>query len=86
MYKRQMSGLCQYKNMLGIPGQGIHSYRFLNLAIADVVMTILGGVLLAWGMRWNVFITVGSIFLLGIVLHRLFCVRTTIDKLLFPSV
>jgi hypothetical protein len=80
-----MSGLCQYKNMLGIPGEGIHSYRFLNLAIADVVMTILGGVLLAWGMRWNAFITVGSIFLLGIVLHRLFCVRTTIDKLLFPS-
>jgi len=85
MYKRQMSGLCQYKNILGIPGEGIHSYRFLNLAIADVVMTILGGVLLAWIMKWNVFITVGSIFLLGIVLHRLFCVRTTIDKLLFTS-
>jgi hypothetical protein len=24
-------------------------------------------------------------FLLGIVLHRLFCVRTTIDRLLFPA-
>ena len=26
-----------------------------------------------------------TLFILGIILHRLFCVRTTIDKLLFPN-
>ena len=26
-----------------------------------------------------------ALFILGIILHRLFCVRTTIDKLLFPN-
>ena len=25
------------------------------------------------------------LFVLGIILHRVFCVRTTIDKLLFPT-
>ena len=25
------SGLCAYKNALGIPGQGIHSYRIFNI-------------------------------------------------------
>jgi hypothetical protein len=25
------------------------------------------------------------LFILGIIFHRLFCVRTTVDKLLFPN-
>jgi hypothetical protein len=25
-----------------------------------------------------------ALFLLGIVMHRLFCVRTTVDRVLFP--
>jgi len=81
-----MSGLCQYKNALGIPGQGIHSYRFMNFAVADVVMTIVFGYLLAWVFRWNAVITIGGLFLLGIVLHRVFCVRTTVDQWIFPNV
>lgn len=80
-----MSGLCQYKNALGIPGQGIHSYRFMNLALADVVMTIVFGYLLAWVFRWNAVITICGLFLLGIVLHRVFCVRTTVDQWIFPN-
>jgi len=81
-----MSGLCQYKNALGIPGQGIHSYRFMNFAVADVVMTIVFGYLLARTFRWNAVMTIGGFFLLGIVLHRAFCVRTTVDQWIFPNV
>lgn len=81
-----MSGLCQYKNALGIPGQGIHSYRFMNFAVADVVMTIVFGYLLARMFRWNAVMTIGGFFLLGIVLHRVFCVRTTVDQWIFPNV
>jgi hypothetical protein len=29
--------------------------------------------------------TTAGLFFLGIILHRLFCVRTTIDKLIFPN-
>jgi len=33
--------LCQYKNILGNVGKGIHSYRLFNIAIMDVIFTIL---------------------------------------------
>ena len=34
--------LCQYKDLLGKVGEGIHSYRIYNIAIVDVLLTILG--------------------------------------------
>ena len=75
--------LCQYKNLLGIPGKGIHSYRIFNIAIADVIMTIIGAYLISWGFNLNFWLVLIILFLTGIVLHHLFCVKTTIDKLIF---
>lgn len=78
-----MMGLCKHKDVFGKPGSGVHSYRVFDLAIVDV----LGSVLIAVGINyytggfWWVLLLV---FLSGIVLHRAFCVRTTVDKLLFP--
>ena len=78
-------GLCKYKDSLGIPGQGIHSFRIYGIAVADVLMTIIGAWLIAWLEKWNFLYTLIGLFLLGIILHRIFCVRTTIDKLVFPD-
>jgi hypothetical protein len=77
--------LCQYKNALGVPNQGIHSYRFFGVAIADVIMTILGAILISYFFKTPLMYTTICLFILGIFLHKLFCVRTTIDKLLFPN-
>lgn len=30
-------GLCKYKNTLGKPGKGVHSYRLFGVALADVI-------------------------------------------------
>ena len=73
---------CLYKNSLGIPGKGIHFHVF-GIAIMDVLMTIIGAGILSYIFKWNFLITLIVLFLSGIILHRLFCVRTTIDKLLF---
>ena len=78
--------LCQYKNILGKVGEGVHSLRFIDLAVVDVLLTILGSYILSSIFHWNFWITLIVVFILGIILHRLFCVRTTIDKLLFPNV
>lgn len=78
--------LCQYKNILGKVGKGIHSLRFMGVAIVDVLLTILGSYMLSSIFNWNFWITLIIVFILGIILHRVFCVRTTIDKLLFPNV
>jgi hypothetical protein len=75
--------LCKYKNALGEPGKGIHSYRLFGVAVADVIMTIIGAFLISYFFKFSFIKTLLILFLTGIVLHRLFCVRTTIDKLLF---
>jgi len=78
---------CPYSELLGRVGEGIHSYRICNIAIVDVIMTIVGGILLRnlYFKETEYYIVISSIFILGIILHRLFCVRTTIDKFLFPN-
>ena len=40
--------LCKYKNILGEPGKGIHSYRLFGVAIADVIMTIIAAALISY--------------------------------------
>lgn len=83
--------LCKYKNILGKPNEGIHSVRLFNISIMDVLMTIIVGILIQlFLMRVchiyiDLFIILFILFSLGILLHRLFCVRTTIDKLLFKN-
>ncbi len=80
-----MKSLCKYKNILGVPGEGAHSYRIFNIAIVDVILTILVALLISYFFKFNFWYTLIILFLLGIIMHRLFCVRTTIDKLLFPK-
>lgn len=80
-----MINLCKYKNALGIPKEGIHSYRLGGIAIADVIMTIIGAFIISLVSGGKFIYILIGLFIMGIILHRLFCVRTTIDKLLFPS-
>ena len=79
-------GLCKYRNALGVPGKGVHSIRIANIAIVDVILTIVGAYVISRLMQTSFVWTAAGFFLLGIILHRLFCVRTTIDKILFPHV
>ena len=76
--------LCKYKNALGELNKGIHSYRLFGVSMADVIMTFIGAFIISYFSKISFIKTLLILFLLGIVLHRLFCVRTTIDKLLFP--
>jgi len=75
--------LCKYKNILGKPGKGIHSYRLFGVAIADVIMTLIGALIISYIFKYSFLYTSIFLFALGIILHKLFCVRTTVDKLLF---
>jgi hypothetical protein len=81
------SNLCKYRNAFGRPHEGLHSIRIFNIAIVDVAFTLLAawaiGKYLCPKVSWGWFAL--ALFLLGILLHRLFCVRTTVDRLLFPD-
>jgi hypothetical protein len=78
--------LCQYKDLLGKVGQGIHSYRIYNIAIVDVLFTILGAFIIHLFLpEYRFTLILAVLFLLGIILHRIFCVKTTVDKLIFDK-
>lgn len=75
--------LCKYKDIFGKPNTGVHSYRIFNIAIVDVLLTILVAFIIARLLKKPFWIVLLILFLLGIILHHLFCVRTTIDKYIF---
>lgn len=78
-----MTDLCKYKYFFGKPGEGAHSYRLFGVAIIDVLLTILIAFIITYFTGYKLIYTLIFMFLLGIVSHRMFCVRTTVDKILF---
>ena len=76
--------LCKYKNILGEVNKGIHSFKIFNLAIFDILFTIIGAYIIKILIpKYNFFLILIILFITGIISHRLFCVTTTIDKFLF---
>ena len=74
--------LCKYKNILGKVNKGVHSYRLFNIAIVDVILTILGAFIIhLFTPTYNFYLILLLFFILGIILHRIFCVKTTADFL-----
>lgn len=78
-----MINLCIYKDIFGKPLKGFHSIRIFNIALIDVLCVILFAKILEKYFSYNFNNSIIFLFLFGILLHRIFCVRTTIDKLLF---
>lgn len=76
---------CEYKNLFGEVNKGVHSIRipYVNLALVDTLLTIIVSGIISVLFDVNFWLVLLILFLLGIILHRLFCVNTTIDKLLF---
>lgn len=75
--------LCAYKELFGEVGEGIHSYRIHDIAVVDVLAVfVAASIVTRCGKRkyWHALL---FLFLLGIIFHRIFCVRTTVDKFLF---
>jgi hypothetical protein len=72
---------CKYKDALGVPNEGIHRHRLFGFAIVDVVMTILGAFLISWLFKVKLWMSVVGLFALGVVLHKVFCVKTAFAKM-----
>ena len=75
--------LCKYKDSLGVPKKGVHQYRIFNIAIVDVLLTIILAFIISYSFNINFLLTLIILFLSGIILHKIFCVKTTVDKIIF---
>lgn len=75
---------CRYADALGVPGEGAHAH-VAGVAVLDVAATLLA----AWGasrrFRVPFWQAAAALFVAGVLLHRAFCVRTTVDRLMFPD-
>jgi len=70
--------------IFGKPNEGIHALRVFDIAIIDFMGTIFGAWLISYIFKLKFLYLLVVFFLLGILAHRIFGVRTTLDKLLFP--
>ena len=77
------SPLCAYRNMFGAPGTGIHGIRVADIAVVDVVLMLAAAYFVSKTFRISLGVATGSLALAAIICHRVFCVHTTVDRLLF---
>jgi hypothetical protein len=75
--------LCKYSNVFGTPKIGVHSTRIFGMAFNDIIFTIIGAYIISITSKYKFWQVLIILFVLSIILHRLFCVHTVIDKLLF---
>ena len=81
-----MNMLCRYKDIFGRPKEGAHSYRIFDIAVVDVVATVVVAFVIARVFIVAFWKSLLGLFVVGIISHRAFCVRTTVDKWVFPNV
>jgi hypothetical protein len=72
-----------YRHIFGIEGQGLHSIRVFDIAVVDLGLTVIGAWLLSRFFKVSFWWTFVGLMILGLILHRLFCVKTTMTKWVF---
>lgn len=78
--------LCSYRHIFGEERKGFHSLRLFDIAIGDVVLTLLLSLFISYVAKISFVITTIMVFIVGIVIHRIFCVNTKINTLIFGKV
>lgn len=78
-----MCFLKKYRFLFGKEKQGIHKYRFNNIAIIDLIGTVIISIYLAYMYKINFLISFSIMISLGILLHFLFGVETTFNLYLY---
>jgi hypothetical protein len=79
--------LCQYADIFGKPNQGVHSTRIpiFNIALVDTVLTIVIVYFLVeyFDQKEYFYHYIVLAIFLSVIIHKLFCVDTTLTKFVF---
>ena len=75
--------LCKYKDIFGKVGEGGHSLRFFNFAVVDTVLTFVAAYIINYYLKTNLLVVFIVLIILSIIIHRIFCVETTLTKMFF---
>lgn len=77
---------CKYRDIAGKPRTGFHKTRFFDIAAYDLFGTLIIAVAIAYILKFNFIYTIFSLICLAIIVHRLFCVNTKLNTLIFGVV
>jgi hypothetical protein len=80
-----MWDLCKYKDIIGKPNTGLRKYRVFNIPIIDTAVTLIVVWFISYYYKYSFITVLGITIVLMISAHRLFCVRSATDILLFPD-
>lgn len=75
---------CEYKDVFGAPGTGVHSVRIFNIAVVDMLLTVVVAYFIGKHYRLNaigIFWVFCVLLLASLVIHEALCVNTTLTKL-----
>lgn len=77
--------LCNYSDIFGKPNEGVHSFRILDIAVVDVVSTFFLAYLINYyyDTLQNVWRDFFILLFLSVLVHKLFCVETTLTNYVF---
>ena len=78
--------LCKYKDLFGKPNEGLRKYRIAGIAILDTLVVLLIGIVFSYMTGTPLLPTLAVFFISGIIVHRMFCVRSGIDRILFSDI
>lgn len=79
---------CPFRDLFGKPGEGAHRTRIFGLALVDLLATVGLSALICRVLKVNFLSQEGLLvfmilMLLSLLLHKLFCVETTLTKAVF---
>jgi hypothetical protein len=76
-------GLCKYRDIFGKVGTGVHSLRLFNIAVVDTLLTLLLAYFISSYLKSSLLLTFFILLLASVLIHRAFCVETTLTKMFF---
>ena len=71
--------------IFGKEKEGMHAYRIFDIAYIDVIITLIVAFFIqkAFCPKTEYYKVLLFYFIFGIIIHRIFDIRTTIDRLIF---
>ena len=73
---------CRFKDIAGKSGEGVHSIKFMGIAVVDTAMTAIFVYFLSKHMKWSFGVTLLAAFIIGEIAHWYFCVDTAMIKII----
>ena len=70
----------QYKNIFGLPNEGVHSYRVFDLPIIDYIGAIIIALIITFMTKIPFELVIIIVLIIGVICHYLFGVETNLMK------